>query len=76
MSKNPCCGPRTDGIAALRSAFSQNDSLMRVFLAATDLTSEGAICLAEYLPEVKSLIHLDLTDNLEVMTGSLLASCL
>jgi hypothetical protein len=39
---------------------------MRVFLNATDLTSEGAICLAEFLPEVKNLIHLDLTENYEV----------
>lgn len=39
---------------------------MRVFLNATDLNSEGAICLAEYLPELKTVIHLDLTENFEV----------
>ena len=56
----------SEQITNLRSAFAYNTALMRVFLAATDLTSEGAICLAEFLPEVKTLIHLDLTENYSV----------
>lgn len=39
---------------------------MRVFLNATDLNAEGAICLAEYLPELETVVHLDLTENFEV----------
>jgi protein phosphatase 1 regulatory subunit 37 len=89
MSRNPCCGPALDGVrtqsgieelklitrqvTALRSAFSFNMTLMRVFLNATGLNSEGAICLAEFLPEVKSLIHLDLTENFDVDIAGVLA---
>ena len=73
MSKNPCCGPGLDGINALRTAFAHNTSLVRVFLNGTDLQSEGAICLAEFLPEVRTLLHLDLTENYEVRSFSLLS---
>lgn len=47
----------------MRAAITINSNLKRVFLSATDLTSEGAIALAEFLPEAKGLLHLDLTDN-------------
>jgi hypothetical protein len=50
-------------IAALRTTFTVNTSLKRLFLSDTGLTSEGAIALAEFLPETKSLLHLDLTSN-------------
>jgi hypothetical protein len=50
-------------IAALRTTFTVNTSLKRLFLSDTGLTSEGAISLAEFLPETKSLLHLDLTSN-------------
>lgn len=79
MSGNPCCGPTLEGvrrrctvvadagqIAALRTTFAQNTSLVRVFLNGTDLRSEGAISLAEFLPDIKTLLHLDLTENYEV----------
>jgi protein phosphatase 1 regulatory subunit 37 len=38
-------------------------SLKRLFLSSTLLTSDGAIALAEFLPESRSLYHLDLTNN-------------
>lgn len=38
-------------------------ALKRLFLNSTDLTSEGAIAFAEFLPEARSLLHLDLTSN-------------
>lgn len=57
-------------ITALRTAFSNNTSLLRVFLAGTDLSSEGAIGLAEFLPDIKTLIHLDLTENFDVCLES------
>ena len=66
LSNNPCCGSSLEGINTLRTAFVYNTSLMRIFLNNTDLTSSGAIALAEILPDVHSLIHLDLTDNPEV----------
>ncbi|RSH95673.1 hypothetical protein EHS25_000765 [Saitozyma podzolica] len=62
MSSNPCC-VTLEGIAALRTTFTVNTSLKRLFLSDTGLTSEGAISLAEFLPETKSLLHLDLTSN-------------
>ena len=40
-----------------------NDALKRLFLSSTGLQSAGAIALAEFLPESKSLLHLDLTMN-------------
>ncbi|EJD08451.1 uncharacterized protein FOMMEDRAFT_101852 [Fomitiporia mediterranea MF3/22] len=63
MGRNPCSGPALDGIQSLRTAFTLNTSLKRLFLASTSLTSAGAIALAEFLPESASLLHLDLTLN-------------
>ncbi len=73
LSHNPCSGPELGGINALRIAFTLNFNLKRLFLNDTDLTSEGAIALAEYLPEVKSLIHLDLTENFDVDIAGVMA---
>ncbi|CCM02426.1 uncharacterized protein FIBRA_04524 [Fibroporia radiculosa] len=63
LSKNPCCGPGLEGIQSLRTAFTLNDALKRLFLSSTSMTSVGAIALAEFLPESTSLLHLDLTLN-------------
>ncbi|KAI6040774.1 hypothetical protein EDC04DRAFT_2566656 [Pisolithus marmoratus] len=63
LSRNPCCGPGLEGIQSLRTAFTLNTALKRLFLSSTQLTSPGAIALAEFLPESQSLLHLDLTDN-------------
>ncbi|KXN91582.1 Protein phosphatase 1 regulatory subunit 37 [Leucoagaricus sp. SymC.cos] len=63
MSKNPCSGPSLDGIQSLRTAFTLNTSLKRLFLSSSHLISSGAIALAEFLPESTSLLHLDLTNN-------------
>jgi len=73
LSNNPCCGPLSEGIAALRTTFTVNTSLKRLFLADTGLTTDGAISLAEFLPESKSLLHLDLTANPAVETAGILA---
>ncbi|KLO15169.1 RNI-like protein [Schizopora paradoxa] len=63
LSKNPCSGPSLQGIQALRTAFTTNTSLKRLFLSTTSMGSAGAIALAEFLPESTSLLHLDLTSN-------------
>ncbi|KAI0746800.1 RNI-like protein [Daedaleopsis nitida] len=63
LSKNPCCGPGLEGIQSLRTAFTLNNALKRLFLSSTSMTSAGAIALAEFLPESSSLLHLDLTMN-------------
>jgi len=53
--------------------FTVNTSLKRLFLSDTGLTTDGAISLAEFLPETKSLLHLDLTANPLVETAGILA---
>ncbi|KAK8870050.1 hypothetical protein IAR55_000620 [Kwoniella newhampshirensis] len=73
LSSNPCCGPPQEGIAALRTTFTVNTSLKRLFLSDTGLTTDGAISLAEFLPESKSLLHLDVTSNPAVETAGILA---
>lgn len=71
MGHNPCCGPAVEGILSLRSAMMVSPSLKRVFLTSTDLSSEGAIALAEFLPEARSILHLDLTHNHVDISGVL-----
>ncbi|CAD6944496.1 unnamed protein product [Tilletia controversa] len=73
LSHNQCCGPSLEGITTLRTAFTLNSGLKRLFLSDTELSSEGAICLAEFLPEAKSLIHLDLTENYEIDIAGVMA---
>ncbi|CAA7270344.1 unnamed protein product [Cyclocybe aegerita] len=63
LNKNPCSGPGLEGIQSLRTAFTLNTALKRLFLSSTSMTSAGAIALAEFLPESTSLLHLDLTNN-------------
>lgn len=46
---------------------------MRVFLNATGFESTGAIALAEYLPDMQSVIHLDLTDNPDLSIAGVMA---
>ena len=50
-------------IQSLRTAFTLNSALKRLFLSSTSMNSAGAIALAEFLPESASLLHLDLTTN-------------
>lgn len=50
-------------IQSLRTAFTLNNALKRLFLSSTGMNSDGAIALAEFLPESMSLLHLDLTMN-------------
>ncbi|KAF8879272.1 hypothetical protein BD779DRAFT_1552376 [Infundibulicybe gibba] len=67
LSKNPCSGPGLEGIQSLRTAFTLNTALKRLFLSSTSMNSAGAIALAEFLPESTSLLHLDLTlNNLDI----------
>lgn len=66
MSHNACGGPGLDGIHALRQVFALRTGLKRLFLNDTDVSSQGAIALAEFVPDAKSLLHLDLTENYEI----------
>ncbi|KAL7417904.1 hypothetical protein BDY24DRAFT_437411 [Mrakia frigida] len=73
LSHNPCCGPGLEGITTLRTAFTINSNLKRLFLADTSLSTEGAIALAEFLPEARHLLHLDLTENGGIEVAGIMA---
>ncbi|KAG1738822.1 uncharacterized protein EDB91DRAFT_1248983 [Suillus paluster] len=69
-SRNPCSGPGLDGVP-----FTLNTALKRLFLSSTNMTSQGTIALAEFLPESNSLLHLDLTvNNLDITAVMALSS--
>ncbi|KAF7324495.1 hypothetical protein MKEN_00490200 [Mycena kentingensis (nom. inval.)] len=74
LSRNPCSGPGLEGIQSLRTAFTLNTALKRLFLSSTGMASPGAIALAEFLPESASLLHLDLTENALGLAGVLALS--
>ncbi|KAJ7193135.1 hypothetical protein GGX14DRAFT_593226 [Mycena pura] len=74
LSRNPCSGPGLEGIQSLRTAFTLNTALKRLFLSSTGMGSPGAIALAEFLPESASLLHLDLTENALGLAGVLALS--
>lgn len=56
-------GPVITGINALTQKLSFNKTLTKLSLSNTGLQSEGAIALAEFLPETRTLTQLDLTGN-------------
>lgn len=60
-------------ITTLRTAFTINSNLKRLFLADTSLSTEGAIALAEFLPEARHLLHLDLTENGGIEVAGIMA---
>lgn len=53
----------------MRTAFTINTALKRLYLSATGMTSLGAIALAEFLPDAGCLLHLDLTHNKVDLAG-------
>ncbi|KAG0221980.1 hypothetical protein BGW42_007043 [Actinomortierella wolfii] len=63
LSYNNVSGPSSAGITALKNKMAVNKTLTKLVLSNTNLQSEGAIALAEFLPETKSLAYLDLTGN-------------
>ncbi|KAF8320002.1 hypothetical protein DL93DRAFT_2220611 [Clavulina sp. PMI_390] len=73
MSQNPCCGPSLEGVTAIRTAFTINTALKRLYLSSTGLTSSGTIALAEFLPDAPNLLHLDLTQNPRLDLAAVLA---
>ncbi|KAG8700203.1 hypothetical protein FRC09_006107 [Ceratobasidium sp. 395] len=63
LSNNPCSSPSLEGIHVLRNALTLNTTLRHISLSGTSLNSQGAIALAEFLPDFPALQHLDLTSN-------------
>ncbi len=50
-----------------------NSTLKRLFLSSTGLTTEGAIALAEVVPDCRGIIHLDLTNNPNIELAGMMA---
>ncbi|CAG8531232.1 2422_t:CDS:10, partial [Paraglomus occultum] len=73
LSHNPIGNSPIDGVNALCHALSVNKTLRDLFLADCNMSSEGAIALAELLPETTKLTHLDLTDNPNIGTAGIMA---
>ena len=74
VSGNPsCCGPALDGVLHLRTALAVHPGLRRVFLQATGLRAQGAVALAECLPQARALLHLDLSRNAASNVAALIA---
>ena len=71
LSGNPCGGPALDGVLRLRVALAVHPRLKRVIFANTQLAAEGALVLAECLPDAEHLVHLDLTRNPLGLVGML-----
>ncbi|KAL0071126.1 hypothetical protein AAF712_001684 [Marasmius tenuissimus] len=62
-----------EGIQSLRMSLTLTTSLKRLFLSSTNLSTQGAIALAEFLPESRSLLHLDLTGNPDLGVAGVMA---
>ncbi|KAJ1936278.1 hypothetical protein EC988_008242, partial [Linderina pennispora] len=73
LSRNPVCGPSTLGIEALSQVMARNRSLRGLFMSTTGMTSEGAITLAECLPDLHALERLDVSDNPGIELAGLMA---
>ncbi|KAJ2826512.1 hypothetical protein IWW50_002325 [Coemansia erecta] len=73
ISRNPVCGPGTIVLEALSQVIGQNQTLRGLFMSATAMTSEGAIALAECLPELHSLERLDVSENPGIDVAGLMA---
>ncbi|KAG8752504.1 hypothetical protein FRC11_008293 [Ceratobasidium sp. 423] len=74
LSNNPCSSPSLEGIHVIRNALTINTTLHHLSLSSTGLTSQGAIALAEFIPDFPSLQHLDLTSNSLDVAGVLALS--
>lgn len=73
LSNNSVGGPSIEGIISLKDCLTLNHSIRSIFLSNTSLGSEGAVALAEMLPETKTLTRLDLSQNPSVSYAGLLA---
>ncbi|KAJ2726029.1 hypothetical protein GGI07_000812 [Coemansia sp. Benny D115] len=73
ISRNPVCGPTPMLLEVLAKVVTQNRTLRGLFMSGTGMTSEGAIILAECLPELQSLERLDVSENPAIDMAGLMA---
>ncbi|KAJ2878451.1 hypothetical protein FB639_003383 [Coemansia asiatica] len=73
ISRNPVCGPSPTVLEVLSQVVTQNHALKGLFMSNTGMTSEGAILLAECLPELQRLERLDVSENPAIDVAGLMA---
>ncbi|KAJ1814520.1 hypothetical protein LPJ75_002737 [Coemansia sp. RSA 2598] len=73
ISRNPACGPSPTVLEVLSQVVTQNHTLKGLFMSNTGMTSEGAILLAECLPELQRLERLDVSENPAIDVAGLMA---
>ncbi|KAJ1965963.1 hypothetical protein GGI12_000394 [Dipsacomyces acuminosporus] len=73
VSRNPVCGPNTVALDVLAEVLCQNRTLKGLFMSATGMTSEGAIILAECLPDLHTLERMDVSENPGIDIAGLMA---
>ncbi|KAJ2393854.1 hypothetical protein GGI05_002295 [Coemansia sp. RSA 2603] len=73
ISRNPACGPSPLVLEVLAQVVTQNQTLKGLFMSGTSMTSEGAIILAECLPELQCLERLDVSENPAIDVAGLMA---
>ncbi|KAJ1674062.1 hypothetical protein EV182_004043, partial [Spiromyces aspiralis] len=73
ISRNPMCSPDLGGVTELKLELPQNKTLQCLFMSDTKLTTEGAILLAECLPELTCLQRLEIASNRDIEVAGILA---
>ncbi|KAJ1737189.1 hypothetical protein LPJ72_000729 [Coemansia sp. Benny D160-2] len=73
ISRNSICGPNPAVLEVLSHVVTHNQTLKALFMSATNMTSEGAIMLAECLPELHCLERLDVSENPGIEVAGLMA---
>ncbi|KAJ1730710.1 hypothetical protein LPJ61_002874, partial [Coemansia biformis] len=73
ISRNPVCGPGTAVLDVLAAVAAQCQALRGLLMAETGMTSEGAIMLAECLPDLHCLERLDVSENPAIDVAGLMA---
>ncbi|KAJ1876564.1 hypothetical protein LPJ66_012292, partial [Kickxella alabastrina] len=73
ISRNPACGPTPLLLEVLAKVVTQNQTLKGLFMSGTNMTSAGAIVLAECLPELQCLERLDVSENPAIDVAGLMA---
>ncbi|KAJ1974737.1 hypothetical protein H4R34_004605, partial [Dimargaris verticillata] len=73
LGRNQLCQPGLDGLEALARSLARNQDLKALFMEQAGLVDEAAIVLAERLPEIRHLAHLNLSHNPHIQLAGLMA---
>ncbi|KAJ1978954.1 hypothetical protein H4R35_001699 [Dimargaris xerosporica] len=73
LGRNQLCHPSLDGLEVLARSLARNQDLKALFMEQAGLVDEAAIILAERLPEIRHLAHLNLSHNPHIQLAGLMA---